>query len=243
VLKLPNIPGGPYGKVFPLAVLTLLYFAYTRGWKSSVFLTIFLFIYCWSVEELSVHTGFPYGHYYYSDMLGVKLDVVPITMGLMYFWIYIFPSYFIASLIADGKLFGISKNSGRLLYKALIAAILVAGIDMALDPMDATKLGLWVWTNNIHTGYYGIPYHNYLGYLITMIPAFFIYGLVEKSFGAKPIGPVNIWIGSLPLIFSLITFLMYSVPAPGGVFLVACFSMFFPLILATDRLRQYFSEQ
>jgi len=241
VIQLPNIPGGPYGKLIPMVALAFLYFTYTRGFKSTLFLTVFVFIYCWAAEECSVHNGFPFGHYYYSDMLGYKLDVVPVTIGLQYFWIYVFPAYFVSNLIAEGKLLGPPKSTGRLLFTAFIASIIVSGIDMAVDPLDATKLSEWVWTKNNYTGYYGIPYMNYLGYVIVMTPAFFIFGLIEKKFDAKPVGPINIYIGAIPLIFYFLSFIMYGVPAPSGVFLVACFTMLFPLILSIDRLKQHFA--
>lgn len=240
-LPLPGLPGGPYGKVIPLALMAFTYFAYTRGFKSASFLAAFLFVYCWGVEELSIHTGFPFGHYYYSDALGCKLDVVPILLGLNYFWLLILPAFFIANLIAQNKFLDSGATWKTLLFTSFIGAILIAGIDMAVDPLDAAKLSEWVWTKNNYTGYYGIPYMNYLGYVIAMTPALFIYGLIERKFKAGPWGPVNRTIALLPLLVYFLSFLLYSFPAPGGVFLVACFTMLFPLILAWDKLLKYFS--
>ena len=114
---------------------------------------------------------------------------------------------------------------------------------MVADPLDATKMSEWVWTKNAYTGYYGIPYMNYLGYVIVMTPAFFIYGLIQRKFKAKPIGPVNIWIAFIPLFFYFLIFLMYGAPAPSGVFLVGCFTMVFPLILSIDKLLKQFSTK
>ena len=88
----------------------------------------------------------------------------------------------------------------------------------------------------------GIPYMNYLGYLIVMTPAFFLFGFVEEKLGAKPVGPITLAIGAIPLVFSFLSFILYSVPAPSGVFLVTCFTILSPLILATDRLLACFSE-
>ena len=240
-VQLPNLPGGTYGKMIPPALFAFFYLTFMRGWKSTVFLLFFLWIYCWAVEELSIHTGFPFGNYYYSDALGYKLDVVPITLGINYFWLLVFPAFFVSNLIAQGSFLEQGNSLGKWLFTSLIAAILISGIDMVVDPLDATRMSEWVWTKNSYTAYYGIPYMNYLGYIIVMTPAFFIYGMVERKVRAKPQGSVSITIASVPLIFYFLIFILYAGPSPSGVLLVACFTMVFPLILATDKLLKYFS--
>ena len=146
VITLPGLPGGPYGKMFPNVAFAFLFFSYMRGWKSTAFLFFLMLVVAWSVEECSIHTGFPFGHYYYSDMLGFKLDVAPVTLGPNYFWMFMFPTYFISNLIVNGSLFESNRTIGRLLFTSFIASILVAGIDMVVDPLDATELSEWVWT-------------------------------------------------------------------------------------------------
>ena len=241
IIQLPAVPGGAYGKMLPPVLFAFLYFSYVKGFKFSVFLILFLWIYCWAAEELSIHTGFPFGNYYYTDALGTKLDVVPVFLGVNYLWLLVFPAFFVANLLVNGKFLDMGATTGRILFTAFIAAILISGIDMVVDPLDATKIGEWVWTNNADTGYYGIPYINYLGYVIVMTPAFFIFGLFQRKFNSKPLGPVNIWIALIPLFFYFIDFLMYGAPAPNGVFLVGCFTMLLPVILAVDKLIKYFS--
>src|ERR1700692_2124461 len=51
---------------------------------------IAVFVVIWLVvsnfmENLSIMTGFPFGHYYYSDALGPKLLLVPALIGPAYF--------------------------------------------------------------------------------------------------------------------------------------------------------------
>jgi uncharacterized membrane protein len=243
VVALPAVPGGTYGKLIPPLAFAVLYFVYARGFKSTLFLVAFLWIYCWLAEECSIHTGFPFGHYYYSDALGKKLDVVPVLLGLNYFWLLVFPTYFISNLIAQGTFFGAGKGLGKLLFTALIGSILISGMDMAIDPLDATRLHEWVWTKNNYTGYYGIPYCNYIGYVIVMTPLFFIYGLADRKFGAKPLGPINVGIAAIPLCFFFLEIILYGMPAPAGVFLVACFTMGLPLLLAIDKLIKCFNSE
>ena len=242
VVKLPAIPGGLYGKVGFLATMTFLYFAYLRGWKTAIFLLVFMAFYAWGIEDLSIHTGFPFGHYYYSDMLGFKIDVTPALLGFNYFWVLIVPSYFISNLIVEGSPFSSSSTLNKILFTAFIGSIIVAAIDMVVDPLDATRLHEWVWTKNNFTGYYGIPYVNYLGYVIAVTPAYAILKWFEKKVDAKPIGPVTMSIVVIPLIIYFLNFLLYGVPAPSGIFLVGCFTMVFPLILAINKLNDYFAK-
>ena len=42
------------------------------GWKHFVVFFIVTFVVSWSYETLSILTGFPFGHYVYTDQLGPK---------------------------------------------------------------------------------------------------------------------------------------------------------------------------
>jgi len=235
-VELPPLPGGVFAKLLPPLLFGSFYFWYFRGGKTTIFLVLFLWVYCWAAEDLSIHTGFPFGHYYYTDALGPKVDVTPVMLGLNYFWLLVLPAFFVSNLIVNGSFTSQGTGWKRLLFTSFVASILISGMDMVIDPMDATKMKEWVWTNNAYTGYYGIPYLNYLGYLIVMTPSFFILGLVSRKFGSTPVGPVPGWFAAVILLFYFLNFLMYGLPAPGGVFIVGFFTMVFPLILAADRL-------
>src|SRR5437762_12679739 len=43
------------------------------GWRHFVVFFIVAFVISWSYETLSILTGFPFGHYVYTDKLGPKL--------------------------------------------------------------------------------------------------------------------------------------------------------------------------
>jgi putative membrane protein len=50
------------------------------GWRHFVFFFIVAFVISWSYETLSILTGFPFGHYIYTDNLGPKLWLVPLLI-------------------------------------------------------------------------------------------------------------------------------------------------------------------
>jgi len=55
------------------------------GWRHFVFFFIVAFVISWSYETLSILTGFPFGHYIYTDNLGPKLWLVPLLIMPAYF--------------------------------------------------------------------------------------------------------------------------------------------------------------
>jgi uncharacterized membrane protein len=89
VVKLVN-PVLPLPIPIPLVVLIPIVFGLIHGalrYKWSGILT-FLVI-CLAVSNLlentSILTGFPFGHYSYTDMLGPKFFLVPLLIGPAYF--------------------------------------------------------------------------------------------------------------------------------------------------------------
>jgi len=106
------------------------------------------------VEALAIRTGFPYGHFTYSDRMGYLLfDTVPPSLALGYLPILI-------GSIAVASQFE-SKNRLRF---AFIGTVINMLMDMVIDPASVSN-GFWAWEN---TGiYYGVPIVNFLGWLLT----------------------------------------------------------------------------
>src|SRR5258708_11305255 len=129
--------------VVPPAIFTLIHGARLYGWRGIlIFVTI-----CLSVgnlfENLGVHTGFPYGHYYFTDLMGPKLSGVPVLLGLAYVGMA-YLSWTLASVIASGPQFP-RLTRWRVLTLPLSAAILMVAWDLAQDPVWGTVLRAWVW--------------------------------------------------------------------------------------------------
>lgn len=82
------------------------------------------------MEEIGVRTGFIYGHYHYSNMLGPKLGSVPVIIPLAWFMM-IYPSWRVAGVLA--RAINIDSLLGRS-TQALIAAMVMTAWDMVMDP-------------------------------------------------------------------------------------------------------------
>jgi len=112
------------------------------GWRHFVIFSIVAFVISWSYETLSILTGFPFGHYVYTDKLGPKLWLVPLL---------IMPAYFSMGYIAwtlahvlldrfDDRLVGAEV----FLVPALASFVMVMW-DLCIDPASSTISGAWIW--------------------------------------------------------------------------------------------------
>jgi putative membrane protein len=107
-----------------------------------------------AVEQLGVHTGFPFGDYTYSRSLGVRIGGVPLVIALawpMMAW----PAALVARRLAT-----------RLPARVLLGAWALATWDLFLDP-QMVSAGHWRWRHpSPHLpGVSHIPLTNYAGWL------------------------------------------------------------------------------
>lgn len=115
----------------------------------------------WAVEALGTATGFPFGLYEYTPALQPQLLAVPLLIPLAWLMMLI-PAW----AVAEALLIGLRERLGswyRLSYAA-VSAVAMTAWDLYLDPQMVSK-GLWVWENP--GGFFGIPWVNYLGWLLT----------------------------------------------------------------------------
>lgn len=117
---------------------------------------IIAFLIGFLVEVLGVHTGFPFGNYWYGPTLGWKLFDVPLIIGLNWFLL----SY----------TFGMLLQSFRLPTFAhiLLAALGMTLLDLLMEPV-AISLHYWSWAGPV-------PLSNYLGWFVvsSIIQIFFV---------------------------------------------------------------------
>ncbi len=123
--------------------------------KAALALTA-LVAYSYGIEFLGVHTGVPYGEFYYGVDLGPTAFGVP--LGLPVFFIpLVMNAYLLVSL-----LLGERAASRPLRLASVIAAVLA--MDLVLDP-GAVALGFWVYPDG--GAYYGVPLSNYAGWVLS----------------------------------------------------------------------------
>ncbi len=166
VVSLRLVDLGNSGSVAITVVLfafVLFYGAKRFGWRKLLIFFGMTSAISWSMESLSIATGFPFGHYRYSDQLGPKLGTVPLI---------VMPAYFANGFLAWTISHIFLGNLGPGILKRntfavpTIAAFVMVMWDFCIDPVTSTIDGDWIWRDGGH--YFGVPIKNYFGWFLTV---------------------------------------------------------------------------
>ncbi|MEQ1921306.1 MAG: isopentenyl-diphosphate Delta-isomerase [Pyrinomonadaceae bacterium] len=116
------------------------------------------------IETSAMITGFPYGHFGYSELLGYRLfGLTPWTVFLAWTPLVI-AAYGIASRLVEKQPSAASRKLlGGILRVVLVSLILVV-LDLVLDP-GAVKIGFWRYEGG--GAFYGVPASNFVGWLFS----------------------------------------------------------------------------
>jgi uncharacterized membrane protein len=165
-------PLTPYISVSILMGFALVHGVRRYGWRHFVVFFILTFVISWSYETVSILTGFPFGHYVYSDKLGPKLWLVPFL---------IMPAYFSMGYIAwtlghvlldrfDDRLKG-----AEVVLVPVLASFVMVMWDLCIDPASSTIAGAWIWRDG--GGYFGVPLVNFLGWYLCVFTIYLAFAL------------------------------------------------------------------
>lgn len=154
-------------------------------------------------ENLSIRTGFPFGHYYFTPVMGPKLFLVPGTLGLAYLGIG-YLAFVIGRLLVCGPAAPVSGL--RVLLVPLVAALAMVAWDVSIEPVWSTVLRCWVWRDG--GIYFGAPLSNFFGWYLTV---YIFYQLFALYLWRRPSNPA--W---LPLSYWRMAVLYYTLCAAGN---------------------------
>jgi putative membrane protein len=167
-------------------ILVLFVFSFYLGWvrygfKNTLVFVILTFVIAWTLETTSINTGFPFGHYHYTELLGPKLGQVPYVIMPAYFSVG-FLAWTLSHVLLNNLGSAIQKNN--LIIGPLVAAFIMVMWDFCMDPITATIDSYWIWENG--GSYFGVPLKNYAGwfftvYLIFQFFALYLYFLHKKG--------------------------------------------------------------
>jgi uncharacterized membrane protein len=176
IFHLPKAVGGAM-LAGSLMLFGLLHGASIYGWRGILCFVALCLGVSNIMENLSILTGFPFGWYHYSNLMGPKLFLVPLLIGPAYFGVG-YLSWTLARIILgdmDGQL------RGKLtLAVPLIASFVMVSWDLTIDPIMSTVTSNWVW----HDGgsYFGVPLSNFLGWYFTVYVFFQAFALYARRF-------------------------------------------------------------
>lgn len=138
------------------------------GKRALGFLAV-LTTYTWIVEYVGVRTGWPYGSFEYAVQLGpLIVGAVPLALPL-FFVPLVLNAYLLTILVLDDR-------GGSAVVRVPAAILAIVAIDLVLDPA-AVAIGFW--TFDAPGPYYGVPWSNYAGWLLSGTVAV---ALVDRAF-------------------------------------------------------------
>lgn len=200
-------------------------------------------------ENMSIVTGFPFGQYHHTAAMGPQVAHVPIIIGPI-FAVAGYLSWVIAGVLL-GDVFAGSQRTVAL-ARPLVAAFVTTSWDFCVDAIGGTVNRDWVWADG--GPWFGVPWLNYFGWMLTMWLIFQAFAIYLKFVVAPaPIAarsvywlqPIVYW-GLIALQFPLLAAIVpdLTLTDPGGgqwrgadlfesMALVSVFTMGFTVVLAT----------
>lgn len=129
-----------------LSVVLLL--LYHKNWSIKFVSSALIIIACgWLVELAGTKTGFPFGHYYYTDLLFPLVAGVPLILGINWLFL-VYCTFIISSYIPAPKT-----------LRAMAGALLMTAYDLLLEPF-AIHTGMWTWEGD------RVPLTNYIAWFV-----------------------------------------------------------------------------
>lgn len=149
--------------VLLLLAFILVHGALRYGWGGILIFVAIALVASNILENVSILTGFPFGHYYYTGMLGPKLFLVPLLIGPAYLGTGYLAWTLATILIGDVRR---DSSAFTVIATPVIGAFAMVVWDLCFDPTLSTILHFWIWQQG--GGYFGVPLTNYLGWFLTV---------------------------------------------------------------------------
>ncbi len=159
-------------------------------------------------ENLSILTGFPFGHYYFTGLMGPRLLRVPIFLGLAYVGMG-YVSWTLGRLLVAGT--RPRFTGSEIVTVPLAAGFVMVAWDLSMDPIWSTVMRAWIWLRG--GAYFGVPVSNFLGWYLTIYVIYQLFSLYLRK-RASDGGPVTAGHWRLAVVF-------YAVSALGNLVLLA----------------------
>lgn len=142
------------------------------GWDNILVFMGITFLITWFIETVSIATGFPFGNYHYTHLLGFKIGTVPLV---------VMPAYFAAGYLAWtmatvflGNL-GTGIEKRNLFLVPFVASFIMVMWDFCADPINSTIDGAWIWQDG--GVYHGVPISNFFGWYLTVFLFYQVFAL------------------------------------------------------------------
>ncbi len=133
------------------AVLVILTGAW--GLRRAALTAAVVVVSAWALEFVGSQTGLPFGAYRYTDRLQPQVGAVPLLIPLA--WLMMLPPAWAVGARLAGRASGLTFIAA--------SALAFTAWDLFLDPQ---MVGWHFWTWQTPGGYFGIPWANFIGWLL-----------------------------------------------------------------------------
>jgi uncharacterized membrane protein len=148
--------------VVPPALFALVHGSFLYRPRGLAIFAAFCLGFATLAESVSLRTGFPFGHYYFTDLMGPKIFQLPVLLALAYLGIG-YVAWILALVIlgyADKPI-----NGKYVLVLPLLASLIMVAWDLSMDPSWSMLDRAWIWQYG--GGYFGVPVSNFTGWFLT----------------------------------------------------------------------------
>lgn len=148
------------------------------GVRHAVALLLICSAITFTVENIGVVTGLPFGLYHFTVGADLpQIGVIPLVVGGLWFGMG-YCSWVVAGALldhADARL----NEKGNVIALPLVAAFVMTQWDVVMDAPSATISGAWIW----HKGgaFFGVPISNFFGWFSTSWLFFQAYALYLRG--------------------------------------------------------------
>lgn len=194
--------------VLPPAVFALVHGSVLYGRKGMAVFTVCCLGVATLFESVSLRIGLPYGHYYFTGVMGPQIAHLPVLLVCAYLGIG-YVSWVLALLILGYS--GAPLRGVRTFALPMLASVVMTTWDLAMDPDWSTLDRAWVWRDG--GAYFGVPVSNYIGWLITTYLFYQLFALYLRREGR------SVTAGGASL--SRPAILLYAICAGGNLLLFA----------------------
>jgi uncharacterized membrane protein len=136
----------------------------TYGWRDALVLAAICVLITFTMENIGVTTGWPFGHYHFEIEPNLPhVGAIPPIVGPLWFGMGYF-SWIVAGTLLGGARPRMSRKF-ELIVLPIVAAFVMTQWDVVMDPTESTILKIWIWHNG--GAHFGVPLSNYIGWLLT----------------------------------------------------------------------------
>ena len=170
-------------QAYPLIVTPFAFWhgALRYGWGRMFIFFLMVFGTGFTFETMSVLTGFPFGNYHYTELLGWQLGVVPLSVMPSYF-AFGYISWTLAGIILqrfDNRIIG-----AEVVIVPIAAAFIMSAWDLRVDPLASTINPMWIWEEG--GTFFGVPVSNFLGWYFVVLVFYLMFAALNRSRNDQP---------------------------------------------------------